>query len=228
MTTIGILGAGKIGTVLARHALAAGYEVLIAGSGDPARIALTIEVLAPGAEAVTAAEAASRADLVILALPLGKLDHVDSSTLDGKLVLDATNHWWEIDGERPDLTDPSVSTSELVQRDLPASRVVKAFNHMGYHHLDEGPRPAGAADRRAIAIAADDQDAASEVARFVDSIGFEPVLAGSLHDSIALQPFAEAFGANLSAPRLAALLADFPGSARGREVAEAREGVPAA
>jgi 8-hydroxy-5-deazaflavin:NADPH oxidoreductase len=226
-TSIGILGAGKLGTVIARLALAAGYRVRIAGSGDPERITLTVDVLAPGAKAVAAAEAA-RSDLVVLALPLGRLDRVDRASLDGRVVVDAMNHWWEVDGDRPDLTDPRVSTSELVQQALPGSRVVKAFNHMGYHHLDEGARPAGAPDRRAIAIAADDAQAAAEVARFIDAIGFDPVPAGSLRDSIGLQPFAEAFGANLDAEGLAALIAGFGDTARGLEVAAARDAVAAA
>lgn len=200
--TLAVLGAGKLGIVLTQLALRAGYAVSIAGSGDPSKIALSIKVLTPGATATTAEDAVDHADIVILALPLGKYRTVPASKLEGKLVIDAMNYWWEVDGKDSEFANTEVSSSEVVQDFLQGARVVKALSHMGYHHLLDDSRPVGAPNRKAIAIAGDSETDNETVAELVNDFGFDPVIIGPLARGIVLQPGHELFGASVTADEI--------------------------
>ncbi len=214
MSTIAVLGAGKVGTILARLAVEAGHEVYIAGSGDPSKVELIASVLAPGAVAVTNTEAAERAEIVILAIPLHKWPSLPAEQMAGKIVVDAMNYWWETDGRDSEFAEPGASTSEFIQEKFPDSVVVKAFNHMGYHDLDE---QAHASPRKAIAVAGPRQ-AADRVGELVDDLGFEPLYIGELREGVRLQPFSPAFGASETADELERIVGGFPESERGRTV----------
>jgi len=221
--TLGIIGAGRLGTVLATLAVRAGLRVRVARSGAPEPIARAMSAI--GAIAGSVESVIDAADAVLLALPLGSHRTLPADRLRGMLVIDAMNYWWGADGIRPDLTDPRTSTSELVQDFLVGARVVKALGHMGYQDLEDEARPAGAAGRKAIAIAGDDPDDLSSVSRLVDDLGFDPVIAGDLAAGIMLEPGAEAFGADVDADELRAMLERFPTSQRGIVVARARGGL---
>jgi 8-hydroxy-5-deazaflavin:NADPH oxidoreductase len=208
VTKIAILGAGKVGTSLARVAVQAGYRVDIASSGSADRIALIIDVLAPGAHATTVAAAVDGADLIVLALPLHKFKNLDVSLLAGHIVLDIMNYWAPIDGEISEFDDAPEGTSVLVQHAIPGARVVKTLNHIGYHELEEQHRPAGAPDRVALGAVGDDRAAVGEVLAFLDRIGFDAIDGGPLANGVAFQPGSPLFGEPYAAARFRELLAD--------------------
>lgn len=203
--TVGILGAGPVGTALARRAVMAGYRTLVAATGDPARVEVTLKLHAPGAEAATAAEA-SRADVVFLAIGLGNLTTLDPAPLAGRVVVDVMNYWPEEDGVIEALEGGGLTSSELVQAALPGAWVVKSLNHLRFHELDSDPRPAGEPDRRAIAVAGDDEEARRVVMGVVERFGFDAVDAGPLAHGAALQPGTPVFAGRYGRRELAALL----------------------
>jgi predicted dinucleotide-binding enzyme len=203
---LGIVGAGKIGTAIARAAVAAGCDVAISGSGPVDRIALTIEVLVPGARAATTEDVIQHSDVVVLAVPTHRFRELDGDVFSGKILIDAMNYWEPIDGVDHELAAAPRGTSLVVASHFASARVVKSLNHLGYHQFDESKRPLEASDRVAIAAAGDDREATRKVMALIEALGFDPVDAGSLEDGVALGPGGPAFGVAYSAAELAAVL----------------------
>lgn len=194
---LAVLGAGHSGPVIARIALAAGFPVSIAASGDPETIALITEVVAPGAEPRWAAEAVRESDIVVMAIPLHRFPAFDPDLVAGKLVVDVMNYWPTVNGVVDLFEDRRYSSSEIVQRRLARSKVVKTLNHIGYHEMEDDRRPAGSPDRRALGVAGDDPDAVDEVARVIERIGYDAVRLDSLSAGRLLEPGGPVFGAPL-------------------------------
>ena len=200
--TLGIVGAGKLGTTLARAALAAGYDVAIAASGPPDDIALTVDVLAPGARAVTTEEAVRHADIVVLAVPTHRFRELPSDLFAGKILIDAMNYWEPVDGDDDELAAAPDGTSTVVQEHFPSARVVKSLNQLGYHELDEIRRPKGAADRIAIGAAGDDRLAVRAVMHLIDGSGSTPSTPGRSRTDATLEPDGSPFAITYSADEL--------------------------
>jgi predicted dinucleotide-binding enzyme len=197
---LAVLGAGHVGPAIARIAVAAGYDVSIASSAEPERIDLIVRLLIPGAEPRSAAAAIADADLVVLAIPIHRFAAFDPGLVAGKLVIDAMNYWPPVDGVQHLFEDHSFSSSEIVQRRLEGSTVVKSLNHIGYHELEDARRPAGSPERRAIGVAGDDPGAVDVVARLVDRAGYDAVRLDSLSAGRLLEPGGPVFGASLHRP----------------------------
>jgi len=207
-TNVAIIGAGRVGTALARSLVASGHEVTVVGSREPADIRLIVDVLAPGARAMTMADALADADVVIVAVPLHRLDSLEHHLLKDTIVVDVMNYWEPIDGQLAEFADADRGTSLRVAERWPGARVVKAFNHIGYHDIESDSRPSGSRDRRALAVASDDREAAATVMTLVDDVGFDPLYAGPLHTGVSLEAGGAVFGVRLGKEELARLLVD--------------------
>lgn len=217
MRTVGIIGFGKLGTVIARLAVAGGWRALIVPSPRQKAVALVLSIMAPGAEVATVGEVVRDADIVVVTVPYGKAASFDWSALDGKIVVDPMNYWAAVDGDPVPGADAFGSSSEHTASRNPRMRLVKAFNHLGYHDLEEesqhGWAPPGGKPVRALGLASDDEDAKAIVAELVTASGFEPVDVGSLAAGARLETGTPVFGRAMSAAELRELIGT-PDSAR--------------
>jgi predicted dinucleotide-binding enzyme len=202
MTTIGIIGAGHIGSALARAFSGLGYDVVISNSRGPESLSAVVAELGPKVTAATAADAAAAADVAVVTVPLSSVKDVPVEPLAGKVVLDTNNYYFERDGHIDALDRGEATTSGILQHHLPTSKVVKAFNHLYASDINGGGLPAGDPQRRAIGTASDDPEAIEFVTSAYDSLGFDTVSAGPLSESWRLERDRPAYGVPQTAAEL--------------------------
>jgi predicted dinucleotide-binding enzyme len=163
MTKIGIIGDGNVGSALARGLQRAGHEVRAVGN-DSAAIR----------------NVAGSSELVVLAIPFGAIDDVVKAAgeaLAGKTVIDVTN---ALDANMNLAVGFTTSGAEELQRKLPKSRVVKAFNTVFAQHMDSGKVD----DQQLTAFVASDDEASRKlVIELAHGIGFDPVDVGPLKNA---------------------------------------------
>jgi 8-hydroxy-5-deazaflavin:NADPH oxidoreductase len=205
--TIGLIGAGNIGSQVARAAIVSGYEVVISNSRGPETLTDLVFELGPHARAGTTEEAAATGDLVVVAIPLRAIGDIAAEPLVGKIVIDTNNYYPRRDGNIAALDDDRVTSSELLQTRLPGAHVVKAFNHIYARQITTHGAAPGTPNRRALAIAGDDPVAKARVAELIDEFGFDVVDAGPLAESWRIQPGTPGYVRQLNAQELTDALA---------------------
>lgn len=206
---IGIIGAGNIGATLTRRLTAAGHDVSVANSRGPDTLAeLAAET---GAAAVTAADAARHAEVVIVTIPEKRIPDLPDGILDaaaeGAVVIDTGNYYPQRRDGKIESIESGMPESVWVAEQL-GRPVIKAFNNIYARHLLELGKPAGSPDRIALPVAGDDETAKATVMRLVDEIGFDPVDAGGLADSWRQQPGTPVYAADYDAEGVRRALAD--------------------
>lgn len=191
--TIGIIGAGALGSNLARALATAGVPALVSNSRSPETLQELVQDLGPGITAVSTQEAA-RADIVVVAVRWIDLKSVLGGlpNWNDRIVIDATNPVEFLNPASPEANDPSnplaaygiravdlggKHSSALVQGLVPGARVVKAFNHLDAEALSGAILSGG---QRVLFYSGEDASAKADVRALIEQIGFFPVDLGTL------------------------------------------------
>jgi len=206
---IGVIGAGSMGGILARHLAKRGHLVSIANSRGPESLtALAAEI---GATPVSVVDATNAGEIVIISIPMkavadlprGLFANVPSRVV----VIDTGNYYPEFRDGRIDAIDRGMLDSQWVAQQL-GRPVIKAFNNILAKSLLEKGVPRGTTGRIALSVVGDSLDAKATVLRLVDDLGFDPVDGGDLDASWRQQPGTPAYCRDLDAPTLRRALAE--------------------
>src|SRR5262249_58149203 len=118
--TIGLIGAGHIGSQLARLAVRHDYDVVVSNSRGPDTLKDLVKELGPRARAGTPQQAADAGDIVVVTIPLKNIGDVPVAPLAGKNVIDTNNYYPPRDGHIAELDKKNTNTPELPQRRPPS------------------------------------------------------------------------------------------------------------
>jgi predicted dinucleotide-binding enzyme len=186
---IGIIGAGHIGSTLARKLNRLGHTVSVANSRGPA--SLTALAAETGAKAVSVTDAVKGVDLVVVTIPEKNVPLLPKGLFRGLpeavIVVDTGNYYPSFRDGRIDAIESGMTESGWVAQQL-GRPVLKAFNNIIAHSLAEGGLPAGAKGRIALPVAGDDRRAKAVVIDLIDALGFDGIDSGSLDQSWRQQP----------------------------------------
>jgi len=216
-----MIGAGNIGSNVARAVIAKGHQVVLSNSRGPETLTELVAELGPSARAATAEEAATAGDVVLVSVPLKAYKDVPVEPLVGKIVLDANNYYWERDGHIDALDRGEATTSGLLQAHLVGAKVVKAFNHIYAAHILSAGTPAGTPNRRALVAASDYPEAIKFVTELYDELGFDTVAIDSLSDSWRIERDRPGYGKSQNREELIAELGPSARAASAEEAATA-------
>ena len=206
---IGIIGAGSMGVILARHLARRGHRVSIANSRGPESLtALAAEI---GARPVSVADAAWAGGIVILAIPTKAVAELPKALFakapSNGIVIDIGNYHPELRDGRIDAIDRGMLDSQWVAQQV-GRPVIKAFNNILAKSLLEKGVPKGTKGRIALPVTGDSWEAKGIVLHLVDELGFDPVDGGELDNSWRQQPGTPAYCRDLEAADLRRALAE--------------------
>jgi 8-hydroxy-5-deazaflavin:NADPH oxidoreductase len=205
---IGIIGAGMIGSTMAKLWADAGHTVMIA-SRHPDELEPLVAKLGRNASAGAPVDAAAFGEAILLTVPLGALPQLASDlgpTLVGKVVLDTSNAYERRDGAtaREAAQHPQGSAGWAAAM-FPGAHWVKAFNTVYFKVLEHEAHRDG--DRVGIPLASDNREALDVALELVRDAGFEPVILGPLKRGREFEPDTPPYNTGMSAKDLRALFA---------------------
>ena len=200
---VGVIGAGSMGAILARHLATRGHQVSIANSRGPE--SLTAVAAEIGATPVSVVDAAKAGELVVIAIPTKAVADLPRALFENVpgsvIVIDIGNYHPELRDGRIDVIDRGMLDSQWVAQQI-GRPVIKAFNNIFAKSLLEKGLPRGTKGRIALPVAGDSWDAKAAVLRLVDELGFDPVDGGDLDNSWRQQPGTPAYCQDLETAAL--------------------------